>query len=297
VVKSLLAAADIQALVREPRLGSVQDLEERQNAGVSPEPCAGAAGSEWTLPLRGLTEFTVLLWVYVVYSGMRNFVTGSPGRARQHATEILRVDRALGIDFGRPVRTLTHELPWLASPASLVYATHAIAPLIVLVLLYRKRPERYVRCRNTFVALLAVGLVGFWAYPVMPPYLLAGSYHFVDNARTLYVGHTPLPGVAVPNPNHLDVFGFSNPYAAMPSLHVGWALLTALAAWPLARRRWVKALLVAYPILMTAAVLATWNHFFLDAIAGGGAVLIAYGLASLLERLRATRPQGRPVLA
>jgi hypothetical protein len=274
----------------------VQDIEERLISGVPTDPYAGAAGPEWTLPLRGLMEFTVLLWVYVVYSGMRNFVTGSQRRARQDATQILRLDRSLGIDFGRPVRALMHELPWLASPASLVYATHAIAPLVVLVLLYRKLPDRYVRWRNTFVALLAVGLVGFWAYPVMPPYILAGSYHFVDNARTLQVGQTPLPGVAVPNPNHLDVFGFTNPYAAMPSLHVGWALLTSLAAWPLARRRWVKAVLLAYPILMTAAVLATWNHFFLDAIAGGGAVLIAYGLASLLDRLRTTRPQGRPSL-
>ena len=246
------------------------------------------AARPFRLPVRGFAEVTALLWVYVVYSGLRNFVTGSPAVAANHAAEILRFDRAVGIDLGRRTRDVTQQLPWLTSPANLIYATHAVAPVVVLWMLYRKLPERYARWRNTFVFVLVVGLVGFWLYPVMPPNILANSYHFVDTARILSVGHAPLPGAAVPDPNHFDVFGFSNPYASMPSLHVAWALLTSMAALPLAWNRLTKSVLVAYPILMIAAVLITWNHWFLDAIAGCGTVAVAYALACLADRLRAT---------
>ena len=56
------------------------------------------AARPFRLPVRGFAEVTALLWVYVVYSGLRNFVTGSPAVAANHAAEILRFDRAVGID-------------------------------------------------------------------------------------------------------------------------------------------------------------------------------------------------------
>lgn len=248
------------------------------------------------LPLRGLTEATMLIWVYVVYAGLRNLVTGSPAAAARHADQILHFERPLGIGVGQSIRDATHDLTWAVSLANLVYATHAVVPIVVLVLLYRKLPERYRRWRNTFVFVLAIGLIGFWLYPVMPPRILATSYHYVNTSQRLSIGHSPLPGAVVPDPDRLDVFGFSNPYASMPSLHVAWALLASLAVWPLLRRRWLKALALAYPILMAVAVTVTWNHWTLDSIAGALTVLAAYLLAVQVERRISVRRAraGRP---
>ena len=240
--------------------------------------------TSFRLPIRGVREATTLLWVYVVYSGLRNFVTGSPDVAARHAAQLLQVEHALDIGVGQPVRVATEHVAWLTSFANVVYASHAVVPVVVLCVLYRTMPERYRRWRDTFVIALGIGLIGFWLYPVMPPWILARAYHFVDTTRTLRVGHSPLPGAMVPNPNRLDVFGFSNPYASMPSLHVAWALMASIAAWPLLRRRWLQVAGVLYPVLMLGAVTVTWNHWTLDSIGGVLTVAVAYVLAGVFER-------------
>jgi hypothetical protein len=244
-----------------------------------------AAGS-WRLPLRGMAEATTLLWVYAVYGLLRNFVTGSSTVAARHAIQILYLERPLGIDLGQRIRDATQDQRWVISAANVVYASHALVPVVVLVALYRLRPQAYVRWRNTFVVILAIGLIGFWLYPLMPPDILAGSYHFVDTTRTLSVGHTPLPGAFIPNPNRFDVLGFSNPYAAMPSLHVAWALFASLAAWSLIARRWLRYSLLVYPVVMFGVVVITGNHWILDAVAGYLTVAAAYAVVRCIERLR-----------
>ena len=249
---------------------------------------AGNADRElFRLPIRGAAEATILIWIYVVYSGLRNFVTGSPAVAAHHADQILHFERFLGIGVGQPVRDATEDLTWLRSFANLVYATHDVMTVVVLGALYRKVPERYRRWRDTFVLMLVIGVIGFWLYPVMPPRILATSYHFVNTSHRLSIGNTPLPGTVVPNPNRFDVFGFSNPYAAMPSLHVAWALLVPIAAWPVLRSGWLKVAAVLYAILMVGAVTVTWNHWVLDSIGGGVTVVVAYALAGRVERLKA----------
>jgi hypothetical protein len=240
----------------------------------------------WRLPLRGMAEATTLLWVYAVYGALRNFATGSPTLAARHAIQVLHLERPLGIDLGQRIRDATQDQRWVISVANVVYASHALVPVVVLVALYRYRPHAYVRWRNTFVVILAIGLIGFWLYPLMPPDILAGSYHFVDTTRTLSVGHTPLPGAVIPNRNRFDVLGFSNPYAAMPSLHVAWALFASLAAWSLITRRWLRYSLLVYPILMSGVVVITGNHWILDAVAGYLTVAIAYAIARCIEGLR-----------
>jgi membrane-associated phospholipid phosphatase len=254
-------------------------------------PSADAVRSR--LPLRGVAEATALIWVYACYAILRNRATGSPASSLRHADQILLLERTLGIDFGQRIRDAIHPLTWLISIANWVYATHALIPVVVLVLLYRVDRARYRRWRNAFVAMLALALIAFWIYPVMPPWILTSSYHFVDTSRTLSVGHVPLRGVIVPHPDPHDVLGFTNPYAAMPSLHVAWALFASLAAWPLVRRRWLKAGLVLYPILMSFAVIITANHWILDAVGGMFTVGAALLLASLLDRTVSARRDAR----
>jgi membrane-associated phospholipid phosphatase len=120
-----------------------------------------------------------------------------------------------------------------------------------------------------------IGLCVYISFPVAPPRYLPG---FVD---TLKVSGLDLDGSAT-GP-------FYNPYAAMPSLHVGWALLAGIAlAWR-AHAWWLKVVGAALPLAMTCVVLMTANHYLLDVVAGILVALVSLGLALLLRAWRAQR--------
>jgi membrane-associated phospholipid phosphatase len=82
-----------------------------------------------------------------------------------------------------------------------------------------------------------------------------------------------------------------NPYAAMPSLHVGWSLLAGIALIACARSWWLKASGGALPILMTFAVIMTGNHYLLDVIAGAAVVLVSLTLSALWSSWSMARAQ------
>jgi membrane-associated phospholipid phosphatase len=126
--------------------------------------------------------------------------------------------------------------------------------------------------------MLALGLLGFWLYPLMPPRLLPVSYGFVDTRLEYF-------GLGEASRDTSD----DNLYAAMPSLHLGWATWIALALWPLVRRPWAKALLIAYPTAQLFCTVVTANHFFLDAVGGWVVLGLAYLLASAPSEWRRRR--------
>jgi hypothetical protein len=85
----------------------------------------------------------------------------------------------------------------------------------------------------------------------------------------------------------------SNQYAAMPSLHVAWATWCALAVRPVVRRRWVRMLFFAYPLVTLFAVVVTANHYWLDGLGGlvalGLGAALTLGFEALVSRLRHRR--------
>jgi hypothetical protein len=114
----------------------------------------------------------------------------------------------------------------------------------------------------------ALALVGFAAFPLLPPRLLDASYGFVDTLAR-YGGAWSFDSDTMQR--------VSNQYAAMPSLHFAWSLWSACVLAPACKRWWTKALAVAYPIVTLFAIVVTANHFFLDA--GGGALVFLVGLS------------------
>ena len=90
------------------------------------------------LGLRGAAEVTSLLWVYVIYALLRNLATPAPGVALRHADQLLHLERPMGIDIGQRLRDAAHGLGWLTTGSNLVYATHAVVAVPVLVFLYRR---------------------------------------------------------------------------------------------------------------------------------------------------------------
>jgi len=145
--------------------------------------------------------------------------------------------------------------------------------------------------RNTLLITFALGVILFLAFPLMPPRLMPSNYRYVDTGREYFHVDSSLRTQfgGEDKPTTSDFAQGSNDFAAMPSMHVTWSTWVALSLWPLTRRRWLKALLLAYPASILVCVTVTANHWVLDA-AGAWLVLgVAYRLAIAIERFTITR--------
>jgi hypothetical protein len=234
---------------------------------------------------RGLREFIFIALVYAMYDGSRFVVAGKESTAFSHAVGVLDIEDKLHfIGFERALNEIVSAHALLAVPADYIYATlHYIVTPVVLVWMWKRHRPHYARARTTLMVATVIGLVGFSLLPVAPPRMLPG---FVDTmAQYADVGWW---GGQASAPR--GVGSFTNQFAAMPSLHVGWALW---AGWQLVvhgRRRITRWSGVVYPALITIVVMATGNHYLLDAVAGVAVVLLAMvavrGVAALRPHRR-----------
>lgn len=214
-----------------------------------------------TRPRAG-PELALGLGVFGVYSlvaGTSWLDRGSA--AREHARDVLGLERLLHLDveMGLNHQLAPHQV--LRVVANYEYAiSYVISAFVLLTWLWVKRPEVYRWARTSFVWLNLLGVLCFAAYPLQPPRLLGGN-GFVDTVR---LGHTwgswgsPLVGHA-------------NQLAAMPSLHVAWALWVSVVL-AVVHGGWRTQLISAGHVLLTAwVVMASANHYLLDV---AGAVLL-----------------------
>jgi hypothetical protein len=131
------------------------------------------------------------------------------------------------------------------------------------------------------IAATGIALVFYVTFPVAPPRL--AGLGFVDT-----VSHSAKVNLSS------DVLGsLYNPFAAVPSLHFGYALLVGVTLAAVARRRWVRLVGWSYPAVMLLVIVATGNHFFFDAAAGALTIGVGYLLATWLAASRRER-QPRP---
>lgn len=222
--------------------------------------------------------------VYRAYAWARIQVRGDAPEARANALDIVDLERALGIFHEETVQEWFVELEAFIVFWNFFHGLfHFLVPGLVFLLLYRRDRARYRQWRNVFGWMLLVGLVTFAVYPLAPPRFFEGL-GFVDT-RDLYGGIGPF-GTPAP----ADV---GNAFAAMPSLHVGWAVWAPFAVMPVLRRREWKVLVILHPVAMTFAVVVTGNHWVLDAVGGALALVLAYAMerarAELIARWRSRR--------
>jgi hypothetical protein len=157
---------------------------------------------------------------------------------------------------------------------------HFGATIAMLVWVHRAHRDRFALVRTTLVVSTAVSLAIYVLYPAAPPRL--AGLGFVDTV-------TDKAGINLSS----DALGsLYNPFAAVPSLHFGYALLVGATVFALASRRWVRLLGAAYPPLMLFIIVATGNHFLFDAVAGGIVVILSWVSArALLAEAPARAPQ------
>jgi hypothetical protein len=242
--------------------------EQRQS-----EHRASGHASRLAAVWRGLLEALLCLAGYVLYSLLRGVVAVDPATAASHARQIIGLERALHLFREPSLQGWMLGIPGSARLWNGIYLwMHTPLVIFTLVYLYLRHRPTYPVIRNVFFISAAIGLLCFAFYPTAPPRLMPG-YGFTDTIAT-----------AARNAPDVRPGAFENAYAAVPSLHVGWAFMIALAFWWTARHWIVRVLAVIEAVGMGAAVVFTANHYFLDGALGIAVVLVALGVTRAMQQ-------------
>ncbi|MEV6393839.1 phosphatase PAP2 family protein [Streptomyces sp. NPDC051907] len=214
-------------------------------------------------------EILLIAVSYWTYSLIRNAVPEQKAQALRNADWIWNAERSLGLAVEQSVNHAVNSVTWLIVSMNYYYATlHFIVTIGVLVWLYRWHPGRYAAARLVLFATTGVALVGYYLYPLAPPRLMNGQ-NFVDTVLV----HQTWGSMASGNLKNM-----SNQYAAMPSMHIGWSLWCGIIVFAVATAPWAKILGLLYPVATLVVIVATANHFWLDAV--GGMICLAFGFAA-----------------
>ena len=229
-----------------------------------------------------LRQSALLTGAAAAYFLVRSVTEGDRGTAVANAERVMALERAVGLDVEPALQAAVLPAEPLVALANWVYV-FGHWPVLVAVLgwLALRHPLRFAELRGALLLSGAVGMVLFAVLPVAPPRLVdegqvAGMVDTVlEHSRAYRVLQPP---------------AFTNQYAAVPSLHVGWDLLAGIAIATTARRRWVRGLGALLPVLMVLAVLLTANHFVLDAVAGAALATVSLAVVRRRARRQAPRP-------
>lgn len=242
-------------------------------------PAAATRTAAASVKLNWKFEALLCGVLLIMYEITRVLITSSPGPAFANAITIIRLESPLLIDAEQEINSFVSARAWLAVPLCFAYASlHDIAALAVLIWLWRRHPGRYAEARTALVIATLIGLLGFWLCPLAPPRMLPG---YLDT-MAMYHSYGWWGQTATSTPGGMA--GMTNQYAAMPSLHVGWALLIAVGLIAATRTRW-RWLWLLHPAVTIFVVVATANHYWLDGIVGCALL----GLAMLLPPVRKAR--------
>jgi hypothetical protein len=228
--------------------------------------------------LDALRQVSLFAAAYVVYRLVRGLAEGDANAAFAHARDLISIERGMHLFVEPSIQAWASGSHFVMLLASWLYVNAQGSITIgALLYLYLRHNGNFYFVRNMFMIAMAIALVGYTVFPTAPPRFMP-EWGFIDTVSDF----TPV------NVSHTSasMSALFNPYAAVPSMHVAFALMIG---WPLAllaRRSLVRVLWIVYPFVMTFVIVVTANHFILDALLGAlTAGASAYG-AILLARLR-----------
>jgi hypothetical protein len=210
----------------------------------------------------------------LAYELSRAFAQGGKTTALQHARDVVSAEKALGIYHELALQHWALDAPgFVMDVARFTYFQCQFTITFAFVIwVYVRRHHAYTLLRNALFATFMLAVPGYILYPTAPPRLLP-SEGFSD----------PLLSATL-NQQGTLVKLFGNPYAAMPSLHTATAILVGACGVLVARHLIVRAIWALYPGLVIFSIVATANHFFLDAVAGVGILALALTVVLTLHR-------------
>ena len=244
-------------------------------------------------------EILAIVIFYFVYSAIRNVhggvsVTGQidcttmasqlPAHVCDHAHQIMTAEHWLGIYHEETIQQWAMHFRPLIIGANYFYGSfHFVVTIFAGVFLFRRWSDDYPRFRNALGISTAVALIGFTFYPLAPPRMFPAS--FTD---------TLLKDPAFWSFNSGAAAKVSNQFAAMPSVHICWALWCAVALVPRLKSRGWRIVAALYPVMTLIVIVITANHYFLDAAGGVAIFLIGWFLSGVFTRAGRGKPIAAP---
>jgi membrane-associated phospholipid phosphatase len=227
----------------------------------------------WRDLLRQLLLFCGAYWLYRLVRGMTD---GKIAEAFDNARSLIGLERGLGLFVEPAVQAWAQGSEVVIDGASWMYVnSHFAITTVTLAFIYLRRNASFYFIRNMFMVAMGIALVLYAAYPTAPPRFMP-EWGFSDSVAR-FTGLTAEGSSAD---------ALYNPFAAVPSMHVAFALMLALPMASMARRRWVKALWLIYPFVVSFVVVATANHWWFDAFSGALTAAAAALAAVLCARWR-----------
>ena len=248
-------------------------LENESLGGVARRSSTVSMPSRrYPLPVRFAMEFALLGALLALYLFLRFSMKGSIGDAVGNAHRVVQVERAFGVFSESNVQSLAlHSKDVILFLNSYYLLAHFTVTSLFFAWMLIRKPDAYPTVRRVLIIMTAIGLAIHAAYPLAPPRMLP-DMGFIDTGRLFG-----------PSPYGDTSKGLANQFAAMPSLHFGWALLVAWGAVKYSRSRW-RRLLILHPLLTLAAIIITANHYWLDAVVATFIFLTALNIDGALHR-------------
>ncbi len=221
-------------------------------------------------------QFAIFWSFYVAYEGSRTLAEGDRYVAMRNALDVRRAQDLLGINWERAIQDWAINGPGIVMAiANWTYFNCQFTITYALLLfVYFRRNHAFYFIRNALLTTSFAGLVGYILLPTAPPRMM-GGLGFVDTLQQTAVNH-----------ESSVISFFSNPYAAMPSLHTAYAVIIGCAGVLVFAHPLVRALWIGYPALVIFSIVATANHWLLDAAVGAFVALFALLFAFAANRGR-----------
>ena len=222
----------------------------------------------------GIREITLFLVVYTAYSLTQDALPDRALLAFHNTYNVIDFETRLKFFWELNIQSWFLRSDFLVQLVNSLYTLLFFPVLISFgVWAYKYHRPQYLIARNSIFISAVIAFPVFAFYPVAPPRLLS-NLGFVDTlAKYMNLKTSSMP-------THLV-----NQYAAMPSLHMCWALLIGIATIHIAKTWWLKMVGILLPLLMFVTIVATANHFILDAIVGAAVAGLSYALALLFAKL------------
>jgi hypothetical protein len=225
----------------------------------------------WVDPLRQLALFLAAFMAYGLVRGLVHSGSNYTYKPFGDATKVIDLERALHIFVEPAIQGWVQNSHWLMTALAWSYLNTQFAiTTAIMVLIYFRYNDSFYFVRNMFLVAMGLALIGYSVFPTAPPRLMP-EWGFSDPVSQLMTGYGYL--------DYTMAGRMTNDYAAIPSMHVCFAVMVACTMAKLVKRRWAKVLWATYPLLVTFVVVATANHFFIDVFLGVVTAAIAAAVA------------------
>lgn len=221
-------------------------------------------------------QFAIFWSFYVAYEASRTLASADRYVALRNALDVLRAQQVLGIDIDRPVQQWAINAPGIVMDVAnwTYFNCQFTITYALLLFIYFRRNHAFYFIRNALLTTSFSALIGYLLLPTAPPRML-GGLGYVDTLNQTAVNHSS--GI---------VEWFANPYAAMPSLHTAYAVIIGCAGVLVFAHPLLKLVWALYPALVVFSIIATANHWALDATIGAFVALFALLFSFAVSRGR-----------